>query len=206
MNWKNRLTNYNFWISIVSAILLILQAFKFEFDVIYINEVATAVLGLLVVIGIISDPTKAKQSEKSQPVEEKAKNEPEIPSDKENENNDVFNKDDFKVLLEQISQDIQNKINIANSINVAEDISIPEKESEKQVTNEEIEQPCEQVEEIISTLDIEEHAESLETQEIVETEKIVEAEESMQETSEEIEANIQEVKEEKIECYNIVNN
>lgn len=206
MNWKNRLTNYNFWISIVSAILLILQAFKFEFDVLYINEVATAVLGLLVVIGIISDPTKAKQSEKSQSVEEKAKNEPEIPSDKENENNDVFNKDDFKVLLEQISQDIQNKINIANSINLAEDISIPEKESEKQVTNEEIEKPCEQVEEIASTLDIEDHAESLETQEIVETEKIVEAEESIQETSEEIEANIQEVKEEKIECYNIVNN
>lgn len=200
MNWKNRLTNYNFWISIVSAILLILQAFKFEFDVLYINEVATAVLGLLVVIGIISDPTKAKQSEKSQSVEEKAKNEPEIPSDKENEINDVFNKDDFKVLLEQISQDIQNKLNIANSINVAEDISISEKESEKQVTNEEIEQPCEQVEETILTPDIEEHAESLETQEIVE------AEESMQETSEEIEVNIQEVKEEKIECYNIVNN
>ena len=48
MKWKNRLTNYNFWISIVSAVLLILQAFKFEFDIAYINEIATAVLGLLV--------------------------------------------------------------------------------------------------------------------------------------------------------------
>ena len=58
MNWKNRLTNYNFWISIISAVLLILQALKIEFDIAYINEIATAVLGLLVVIGIISDPTR----------------------------------------------------------------------------------------------------------------------------------------------------
>lgn len=56
---KNRLTNYNFWISIVSAVLLILQAFDIQFDIAYINEIVTAVLGLLVVIGIISDPTKS---------------------------------------------------------------------------------------------------------------------------------------------------
>ena len=58
MNWKNRLTNYNFWVSIVSAIILVLQALKIKFDVAYINEIVTAVLGLLVVIGIINDPTK----------------------------------------------------------------------------------------------------------------------------------------------------
>lgn len=58
MNWKNRLKNYNFWISIFSAVLLILQALKIKFDVAYVNEIFTAVLGLLVVIGIISDPTK----------------------------------------------------------------------------------------------------------------------------------------------------
>lgn len=58
MKWKNRLTNYNFWISIISAVLLIFQAFDINFDIAYINEIATAVLGLLVVIGIISDPTK----------------------------------------------------------------------------------------------------------------------------------------------------
>ncbi len=58
MKWKNRLTNYNFWISIISAVLLLLQAFDFEFDILYVNEILTAVLGLLVVIGIISDPTR----------------------------------------------------------------------------------------------------------------------------------------------------
>lgn len=61
MNWKKRLTNYNFWISIVSAILLILQAFDISFDIAYINEIVTAVLGLLVVIGIINDPTKTNK-------------------------------------------------------------------------------------------------------------------------------------------------
>ncbi len=61
MNWKKRLTNYNFWISIVSAVLLILQAFDINFDIAYINEIVTAVLGLLVVIGIINDPTKTSK-------------------------------------------------------------------------------------------------------------------------------------------------
>ena len=58
MKWKTRLTNYNFWISLISAVLLIFQAFNFEFNIAYVSEIATAVLGLLVVIGIISDPTK----------------------------------------------------------------------------------------------------------------------------------------------------
>ena len=62
MNWKNRLTNYNFWVSIVSAVLLILQALKIKVDFIYVNEVSTAILGLLVVIGIINDPTKSTKT------------------------------------------------------------------------------------------------------------------------------------------------
>jgi phi LC3 family holin len=77
MNWKNRLTNYNFWISIFSAVLLILQAFKIEFDIAYVNEIFTAVLGLLVVIGIISDPTRTtiksdstKQETKTETIKE----------------------------------------------------------------------------------------------------------------------------------------
>ncbi|MCQ2565004.1 MAG: phage holin [Clostridia bacterium] len=53
MKWKNRFTNYNFWISIVSAVLLIFQAFNIKFDLDCISEIVTAVLGLLVVIGII---------------------------------------------------------------------------------------------------------------------------------------------------------
>lgn len=77
MNWKNKLTNYNFWIAIVSAVLLILQAFDISFDIAYINEIVTAVLGLLVVIGIISNPNKTNSTDNSanstvQETEEKA--------------------------------------------------------------------------------------------------------------------------------------
>lgn len=68
MNWKKRLTNYNFWISIISAVLLILQAFDISFDIAYINEIVTAVLGLLVVIGIINDPTKTGKDASSSSV------------------------------------------------------------------------------------------------------------------------------------------
>ncbi len=58
MKWKSRLTNYNFWVSMVSAVLLVLQAFDLKFDIAHLNEIVTAILGLLVVIGIINDPTK----------------------------------------------------------------------------------------------------------------------------------------------------
>lgn len=76
MKWNNRLTNYNFWISLVSAVLLILQAFDLQFDVAYANEIVTAVLGLLVVIGIINDPTKS-----SVKTEHKSENKTETPSE-----------------------------------------------------------------------------------------------------------------------------
>lgn len=65
MKWKNRLTNYNFWVSIVSAILLILQSFNIQFDISNFNDITTAVLGLMVVIGIINDPTKSYTNTKT---------------------------------------------------------------------------------------------------------------------------------------------
>lgn len=127
MKWKNRLTNYNFWISIVSAVLLILQAFEINFDIAYINEIATAVLGLLVVIGIISYPTKSSVSNnavnevlsdsvKTKPInEEKVEDdvkdkmieEQTIPFDAEDENDNVNIQDDFKVLIAEIRKDIE---------------------------------------------------------------------------------------------------
>lgn len=124
MNWKKRLTNYNFWISLVSAVLLIFQAFNIKFDIVYINEIATAVLGLLVVIGIISDPTKVavkepiKQTEaKSEIIEiktEEKKDEPvkeiekveEIPIETKDETSVNIGQDDLKVLIEKISADL----------------------------------------------------------------------------------------------------
>ena len=125
MNWKNRLTNYNFWISIFSAVLLILQALKIEFDIAYINEIFTAVLGLLVVIGIISDPTRTSvkpsetsvnQNLKVEPKAEeempKEKEEEKVPTDEKNEINNVTCETNFQTILSKISADLNEKVAI----------------------------------------------------------------------------------------------
>ena len=130
MKWKNRLTNYNFWISIVSAVLLIFQAFNFEFDIAYINEIATAVLGLLVVIGIISDPTKTytpteQGKETTNPVVNEGETTTETSEEivKENQqeqpNADAFKNEDgyicnqgnFKTIVDFISSEINKTVN-----------------------------------------------------------------------------------------------
>ena len=132
MNWKNRLTNYNFWISIFSAVLLILQALKIEFDIAYVNEIFTAVLGLLVVIGIISDPTRitVKSNEIKQNVTSKTEEnisefkteevkeiekeddliQTTLPIEKENESHDVNNENDIQTILKTISTSLDEKM------------------------------------------------------------------------------------------------
>ena len=123
MNWKNRLTNYNFWISIFSAVLLILQALKIEFDIAYVNEIFTAVLGLLVVIGIISDPTRTTVKANEKPVKtetkvEEVKEQVEtknlqnvtLPNEQENETNCFNPKNDFQAIMNKISFDLDEKI------------------------------------------------------------------------------------------------
>ncbi len=125
MNWKNRLTNYNFWISIVSAVLLILQAFDISFDIAYINEIVTAVLGLLVVIGIINDPTKSSKNESNQTETNSnlvadAKNEQETNSDIESTNQtNTDNQIEENVIQESVQQqteDIPNEVEDENNI------------------------------------------------------------------------------------------
>lgn len=164
MNWKNRLTNYNFWISIVSAVLLILQAFNIEFDVNYINEIITAVLGLLVVIGIINDPTKSAsktdtsstittsnaginepttaESEKTDPMtneSEKAVDaEKAIPIVNEDEALDVDSSDNMEILVEDISQQSENPFeNISETDTVSDNSTHQETEqiAESERTN-----------------------------------------------------------------------
>lgn len=122
MNWKNRLRNYNFWISIFSAVLLILQALKLEFDIAYINEIFTAVLGLLVVIGIISDPTRTTvkaNDATTQSVNQKVENvKPEqvekqentLPNVEADEVNSIDIENDFQTIMNKISTDLEEKM------------------------------------------------------------------------------------------------
>ena len=147
MNWKNRLTNYNFWISIFSAALLILQALKIEFDIAYVNEIFTAVLGLLVVIGIISDPTRTslkstentntqekiketKATKETQQLEAKSEEE-KLPFNKENEADNVDIKNDIQTILATISKDLVAKMKEIQQFNLETVNKLIKNESEK---------------------------------------------------------------------------
>lgn len=55
---KEKLKNYGLWISIASCGVMILQACGLRIDVPIVNEIITAILGVLVTLGIISDPDK----------------------------------------------------------------------------------------------------------------------------------------------------
>ena len=58
---KTRLTSYDFWVRIVSAVVLILRIilskFGINIDSAFILDIATLVAGFLVVVGIINEPT-----------------------------------------------------------------------------------------------------------------------------------------------------
>lgn len=54
---KEKFRNYGLWISLISAVLMILQSIGLKFDLPYINEVITSILGVLVALGIISNPS-----------------------------------------------------------------------------------------------------------------------------------------------------
>lgn len=54
---KNKFKNYGLWVSLISAVLMLLQAFGLKFDGPYVNEIVTGILGVLVACGIISNPS-----------------------------------------------------------------------------------------------------------------------------------------------------
>ena len=145
MKWKNRLTNYNFWISMVSAVLLLFQAFDFEFDILYVNEILTAVLGMLVLVGIISDPTKTyvepktkvekevvkiEESKQEEQVD-KEKVEDNIPNIQESEIDTSVVQNDLQAIINKIASDLANLRNdimpVSSSLNGVEmNVSVPE--------------------------------------------------------------------------------
>ncbi len=57
MRLKDKLKTKGFWVRIVSAVIVILQAFGLKLDAPAVNEILTAVVGLLVIFGIVSDPS-----------------------------------------------------------------------------------------------------------------------------------------------------
>lgn len=67
VNWKIRLSNPNFWLSLIPALFLLIQVcaapFGYEWDFAVLNQqaaaIVNAVFGVLAILGVINDPTTA---------------------------------------------------------------------------------------------------------------------------------------------------
>ena len=67
INWRVRIKNKSFWVSLIPAVLLVVQVFAalFGFDLatddleVKLLACANAVFALLTVLGIVTDPTTA---------------------------------------------------------------------------------------------------------------------------------------------------
>lgn len=76
INWKIRIKNKNFWITLIPAVLLLIQVVAAVFDVtIDLGElgnkllaVVNAVFAVLTILGIVNDPTTAGISDSSQAI------------------------------------------------------------------------------------------------------------------------------------------
>lgn len=64
MKLKDRIKTYNFWVSLISALFLIIniigQKFNFHIDELLFNDLLTSLCGILVLLGIIAPPTSPK--------------------------------------------------------------------------------------------------------------------------------------------------
>lgn len=222
MNWKNRLTNYNFWISIVSAVLLILQAFNIEFDVNYINEIITAVLGLLVVIGIINDPTKSTTKTDSSSTittstsnAEKTESTTAEPEKTQSTTNETKNTEDTEKVIPIVNKDETLNVDCTDHMEISVEESQQSEDSSKNISKTDAgtvtnEQTCLAAEQIVEiekmTLDepesLEENNSDANINEAIKVEDIVaesnlKEEETTQQGENKTEINT---------CFNIVNN
>ena len=74
INWKVRVKNVNFWLTVIPAVLLLIQVvaavFGFELDLGELGTkllaVVNAVFGLLAIIGVVNDPTTAGMKDSGQ--------------------------------------------------------------------------------------------------------------------------------------------
>ena len=74
INWTVRIKNKNFWLAVIPAVLLLIQTvaavFGYSLDLGEIGNrliaVINAVFGVLVVLGVVNDPTTAGISDSKQ--------------------------------------------------------------------------------------------------------------------------------------------
>ena len=58
MNLQNKWKNYGFWVSLVSAVILLVQTLGVEISTAEVMEIVNPILALLVALGVISDADK----------------------------------------------------------------------------------------------------------------------------------------------------
>ena len=96
MTSKDKLKSYNFWITLVSAIILLLQVFgekfNFKIDSNFIIDVTTALCSIFVVLGIIS-----------------------VPKSKTTKTDIRFVEPNYQELSEQISKELSQRIDLVFS-------------------------------------------------------------------------------------------
>ena len=74
INWTVRIKNKNFWLAVIPAVLLLVQTvaavFGYTLDLGDIGNrlvaVVNAVFGVLVILGVVNDPTTAGMSDSKQ--------------------------------------------------------------------------------------------------------------------------------------------
>lgn len=74
INWRVRLKNKNFWLSLIPALLLLIQAvayvFGFTLDLSEMGDkllaVVNALFTVLAILGVVTDPTTAGVSDSAQ--------------------------------------------------------------------------------------------------------------------------------------------
>jgi uncharacterized membrane protein len=63
-DWSH-LKNYGLWVAIASFILLVLQQFGVHVNATGYNQVVTAFLGILVLLGIVNNPSSEQKPEQT---------------------------------------------------------------------------------------------------------------------------------------------
>lgn len=74
INWKVRVRNINFWLTLIPAVLLLVQViaaplgYKWDFGVLdqQLTAIVNALFGVLAILGVVNDPTTAGPGDSAQ--------------------------------------------------------------------------------------------------------------------------------------------
>lgn len=135
MKLKDRIKTYNFWVSLISALFLIInligQKFNFHIDELLFNNLLTSLCGILVILGIIAPPTSPKVDKlPSIDIDDQTTTSPEKVETADNENPTEF-------VEEIIQNNILEKLETNNEVHEDENqLDIEVSVSNSQITTE----------------------------------------------------------------------